>query len=125
MAWFAGGKAAREGSDMLDAVVGRARPRSRQQALVDRRARGRRPGGLADAEAPTVFAATTDRRQGPGHPVATAAWHAWICCHPLDEPGEEDRMTTAHATSEDGLAWAWHGTALAGARGPGTPAGPG
>jgi hypothetical protein len=28
-------------------------------------------------------------------------------------PGEEDRMTTAYATSEDGLEWDWHGTALA------------
>jgi hypothetical protein len=40
-------------------------------------------------------------------------WQAWICCHPLDEPGEEDRMTTAFATSDDGLDWTWHGTVLA------------
>ena len=40
-------------------------------------------------------------------------WEAWICCHPLDEPDEEDRMTSAYATSEDGLSWAWHGTVLA------------
>ena len=40
-------------------------------------------------------------------------WHAWVCCHPLDEPDEEDRMTTAYATSGDGLAWEWRGTALA------------
>ena len=46
------------------------------------------------------------RRDGDG-------WQAWICCHPLDEPGEEDRMTTAFATSEDGLEWEWHGTVLA------------
>jgi hypothetical protein len=39
-------------------------------------------------------------------------WHAWICCHPLDEPDEEDRMTTAYATSSDGLAWTWRGTVL-------------
>jgi hypothetical protein len=39
-------------------------------------------------------------------------WQAWICCHPLDEPGEEDRMSTAYATSEDGLRWDWHGTVL-------------
>ena len=43
-----------------------------------------------------------------------AGWQAWLCCHPLDEPGEEDRMTTAYATSEDGLTWEWHGTVLAG-----------
>ena len=41
-------------------------------------------------------------------------WHAWICCHPLDVPDEEDRMTTAYATSGDGLEWRWHGTVLAG-----------
>jgi hypothetical protein len=22
--------------------------------------------------------------------------HAWICCHPLEQPGEENRMSTAH-----------------------------
>jgi hypothetical protein len=47
------------------------------------------------------------RRAGDG-------WEAWICCHPLDEPGEEDRMTTADANSEDGLRWEWHGEVLAG-----------
>ena len=40
------------------------------------------------------------------------AWRAWICCHPLTEPGEEDRMTTAYATSVDGLSWDWHGDVL-------------
>ena len=44
-------------------------------------------------------------------------WQAWICCHPLDVPDEEDRMTTAYATSNDGLAWDWHGTVLAPAPG--------
>jgi hypothetical protein len=39
-------------------------------------------------------------------------WRAWICCHPLTEPGEEDRMTTAYAASADGLAWDWHGEVL-------------
>jgi hypothetical protein len=41
-------------------------------------------------------------------------WHAWVCCHPLDEPGEEDRMTTGYATSDDGLDGEWRGTVLAG-----------
>ena len=41
-------------------------------------------------------------------------WEAWICCHPLDEPDEEDRMSSAYATSEDGLDWTWHGTVLTG-----------
>jgi hypothetical protein len=37
-----------------------------------------------------------------------------VCCHPLDEPGEDDRMSTAYATSDDGIEWTWHGTVLSG-----------
>jgi hypothetical protein len=73
------------------------------------------PEGLADADARTVFPG--DELTAVKDPVVRAVeggWEAWICCHPLDEPGEEDRMTTAYATSADGLAWEWHGTALAG-----------
>jgi hypothetical protein len=73
------------------------------------------PAGLADAEPRTVFPG--DERTAVKDPVirwADGRWHAWICCHPLEEPGEEDRMTTAYATSDDGLEWKWHGTALAG-----------
>jgi hypothetical protein len=72
------------------------------------------PAGLADAEIRTVFPG--DDRTAVKDPVVRrldGRWQAWICCHPLDQPGEEDRMTTAYATSEDGLAWDWHGTALA------------
>ena len=72
------------------------------------------PAGLADAEARTVFGG--DDRTAVKDPVIRVRdgrWHAWICCHSLDQPGEEDRMTTAYATSEDGLVWDWHGTALA------------
>jgi hypothetical protein len=72
------------------------------------------PAGLEDAEARTVFPG--DDRTAVKDPVIRrdgGRWHAWICCHPLDEPDEEDRMTTAYATSDDGLAWSWHGTALA------------
>ena len=71
--------------------------------------------GLAEAEVRTAFAG--DDRTGVKDPVirrADGGWEAWICCHPLDEPGEEDRMTTAYATSADGLDWEWHGTVLAG-----------
>jgi len=41
------------------------------------------------------------------------AWHLWLCCHPLDVPGAEDRMTTRYLTSDDGLAWTDRGVALA------------
>jgi hypothetical protein len=43
-----------------------------------------------------------------------AGWQAWVCVHPLDVPGEEDRMSTAYLTSDDGLSWRSHGTVLAG-----------
>jgi hypothetical protein len=70
--------------------------------------------GLAQAEPVTVLPG--DAATGVKDPVVRRGgdgWQAWICCHPLDEPGEEDRMTTAFATSEDGLRWEWHGTVLA------------
>jgi hypothetical protein len=73
------------------------------------------PAGLADAEAVTVFGG--DASTGVKDPIvqrtADGGWQAWICCHPLDEPDEEDRMTTAYARSRDGVAWDWHGTVLA------------
>ncbi len=73
------------------------------------------PEALAEAGARTIWPG--DERMGVKDPVVRRTpdgWHAWICCHPLDEPGEEDRMTTAYATSGDGLAWEWHGTVLTG-----------
>jgi hypothetical protein len=45
---------------------------------------------------------------------AGGGWHLWLCCHPLDDPGHEDRMTTRHLTSDDGLAWTDRGEVLAG-----------
>ena len=45
--------------------------------------------------------------------VAGGQWHAWVSCHPLDDPLATDRMTTEYATSPDGIHWTWHGTALA------------
>ena len=44
--------------------------------------------------------------------VDETGWRMWVCVHPLSDPGHEDRMTTAYATSADGLAWDWHGTVL-------------
>ena len=71
------------------------------------------PAALAGAEARTVFPG--DERTGVKDPVVRregSAWRAWVCCHPLDRRGEEDRMTTALATSDDGLTWRWEGTVL-------------
>jgi hypothetical protein len=73
------------------------------------------PEGFADADARTVFPG--DETVGVKDPLVQRVdgrWRAWICCHPLDVPDEEDRMTTAYATSTDGLQWTWHGTVLAG-----------
>ena len=71
------------------------------------------PEGFSAADARTVFPG--DHLIGVKDPLVqrtSRGWRAWICCHLLDQPGEEDRMYTAYATSEDGLHWEWHGVAL-------------
>jgi hypothetical protein len=71
------------------------------------------PAKLADADARTVFPG--DEQTAVKDPLVQrvhGGWRAWICCHPLDVADEEDRMTTAYATSADGLEWEWHGTVL-------------
>lgn len=53
-------------------------------------------------------------------PVVVAGpdgWSMWVCVHPLDVPGQEDRMSTAYLTSADGLTWTTHGTVLTGTPG--------
>lgn len=80
-----------------------------------------------DAADPSKFDSAAPRTVFPGSehvgvkdPVVRRhgdQWEAWICCHPLDEPGEEDRMTTAYATSQDGLDWEWKGDVLTGRAG--------
>ena len=77
-----------------------------------------------EADEPEEFAAADARTVFPGDSLigvkdplvqrTSQGWRAWICCHLLDQPGEEDRMYTAYATSEDGLSWEWHGIALEG-----------
>lgn len=50
-------------------------------------------------------------------PVVRASadgFEMWLCCHPLDRVGHEDRMTTRYLTSHDGLAWTDRGEVLAG-----------
>jgi hypothetical protein len=73
------------------------------------------PAELAVAAPRTVFPGSAE--VGVKDPVIRRGphgWQAWVCCHPLGDPGEEDRMTTALATSADGLEWKWRGTVLAG-----------
>jgi hypothetical protein len=40
-------------------------------------------------------------------------WRMWVCCHPLQPAGHEDRMHTRLATSPDGLRWDLGPTVLA------------
>jgi hypothetical protein len=61
-----------------------------------------------------------DAKTGVKDPVIIhhgGLWHLWASCHPLDDPQQTDQMTTEYATSADGLAWTWHGTALSGTPG--------
>jgi hypothetical protein len=73
------------------------------------------PAGLGAARPRTVMPGSD--RLAVKDPVVVhhaGRWHAWASCHPLDDPDQTDRMTTEHATSDDGVDWTWHGTALAG-----------
>ena len=61
-----------------------------------------------------------DAKTGVKDPVIRhhdGRWHLWASCHPLADPDQTDQMTTEYATSPDGLAWTWHGTALSGTPG--------
>jgi hypothetical protein len=61
-----------------------------------------------------------DAKTGVKDPVIRyhdGSWHLWASCHPLADPLATDQMTTEYATSRDGLAWTWHGTALSGTPG--------
>ena len=81
---------------------------------------------VIDADTPADFDAERRRPSMPGDeltavkdpvvhaPAGDGAWRAWVCCHPLDEPGAEDRMTTRLASSDDGVTWRLGPVALAG-----------
>ena len=61
-----------------------------------------------------------DRRWAVKDPVVTVTdgrWEMWVCCHPLEPAGAEDRMVTAYATSTDGLEWGVQRTVLEGVPG--------
>jgi hypothetical protein len=73
------------------------------------------PEALAGGERRLVHAG--DEHTGVKDPVITTGpngWQMWLCCHPLDQPGQEDRMTTRLLTSGDGLGWTDQGEVLAG-----------
>ena len=58
-----------------------------------------------------------DAKTGVKDPVIVhhdGLWQLWASCHPLADPDEADQMVTDYATSVDGKAWTWHGTALNG-----------
>jgi len=77
---------------------------------------------VLEADSPAAFVTSGRRVVMPGDahvamkdPVIIhdeRGWRAWICCHPLDDPGATDRMWTEFATSEDGIDWTMHGPAL-------------
>jgi Glycosyl hydrolases family 32 N-terminal domain len=70
--------------------------------------------GLATAPRRTVLPG--DARHAVKDPVIVrenGQWHLWASVHPLDLPHHEDRMTTEHYTSADGLSWTHAGSALA------------
>ena len=61
-----------------------------------------------------------DERTAVKDPVVARrsdGWEMWVCCHPLTEPGHEDRMTSRRLVSEDGLSWTDRGEVLAGRAG--------
>ncbi|MGH3345101.1 MAG: hypothetical protein ACRDPK_19965 [Carbonactinosporaceae bacterium] len=75
----------------------------------------RDPGGFDPARRQVVLPG--DAKTAVKDPVIVhhdGLWHLWASCHPLTVVGETDQMTTDYATSLDGLAWTWHGTALDG-----------
>jgi len=76
------------------------------------------------AEAPIVHVFDGDEVTAVKDPVvvfdpdaAGEPWQAWLCCHHLDVPGAEDRMSAAWVTSSDGVHWDWRGTVLRGRAG--------
>jgi hypothetical protein len=79
---------------------------------------------LLEADTVDGLATATPRTVLPGSATAGVKdpvirhdgrrWHLWASVHPLDDPDATDRMTTEHATSDDGVEWSWQGTALAG-----------
>lgn len=73
------------------------------------------PEALSVAEPVTVLSG--DQSTGVKDPVvrrSAGSWEAWVCCHPLETPGAEDRMVSRLAVSDDGVRWSWTATTLQG-----------
>jgi hypothetical protein len=57
---------------------------------------------------PSTVCLPGDERMAVKDPVVervTDGWRMWVCCHPLDLVGHEDRMSTRLAFSADGVHW--------------------
>lgn len=77
---------------------------------------------VLEAAAPEQFEPSTrktvlpgDEHQGLKDPVVQydgRKWNMWVCSHPLDDPGDEDRMRTLYMTSDDGIGWQLQGVAM-------------
>jgi hypothetical protein len=73
------------------------------------------PEDIAEGERRMVLAGDAGTAvKDPVLLVTREGWQMWLCCHPLTEPGQEDRMTTRHLVSADGLTWIDRGEVLAG-----------
>jgi hypothetical protein len=71
------------------------------------------PEALPEGDRTTALAGSADEAvKDPVVVVDETGWRMWVCCHPLREPGHEDRMTTKLAVSDDGLTWTWRGEVL-------------
>jgi len=76
------------------------------------------PAELPDGKRRLVLPGTeTVAVKDPVITVTDGFWEMWLCCHPLTEAGQEDRMTSRYLTSADGLEWEDHGEVLAGRAG--------
>jgi hypothetical protein len=64
------------------------------------------PEQLPDGERRVVTAGSSSEAfKDPVVLADASGWRMWVCRHPLDIAGAEDRMSTWFATSDDGLGW--------------------
>ena len=76
------------------------------------------PEELPDGEQRIVLPGDSETAvKDPVIMVQDGEWQMWICCHPLDEAGHEDRMSTRRLVSANGLEWQDRGEVLTGSPG--------